>query len=148
LITLFYLILIIRFLPLLKAAASKESSARVIHIGSQNGLVTKSLKMIPYDASKAAVHNMAMVMGSALSEHHINVNAIALGFFRSNLNKDFIDTEAGIKFQKTIPVKRHGYPEEIAGTCLWLASKAGGYVTGTTISVDGGGTTGMLSSIN
>lgn len=89
---------------------------------------------------------MAMIMGSALSEHHINVVAIALGLFRSEMTKDLLANGGG-KIEKSIPIERPGHPEEIAGTCLWLASKAGGYVTGTTISIDGGGTTGMKTSI-
>jgi NAD(P)-dependent dehydrogenase (short-subunit alcohol dehydrogenase family) len=104
--------------------------------------------MIPYDASKAGVHHMANVMGSALGEHHINVNAISLGLFRSNMTNSFLDTEMGLKFQKCAPIERPGYPEEIAGTCLWLASKAGGYTTGATIAVDGGGATGMKSTFS
>jgi NAD(P)-dependent dehydrogenase (short-subunit alcohol dehydrogenase family) len=121
----------------LKAAASHESPARVINIASVDGIHVPTLETYAYSASKAAVIHMTKVLAKRLVSEHINVNAIAPGPFESKMMaatlKNFGDAIA-----QTIPRKRIGEPEDMAGTAIFLSSRASAYITGVTIPVDGG----------
>ncbi|MEE2877372.1 MAG: glucose 1-dehydrogenase [Pseudomonadota bacterium] len=91
-----------------------------------------------YAASKAAVDHLTRVMALESARNGIRVNAIAPGYFKTDINDEFLDSEAGEKMRKRVPMRRFGKHEELAGALLLLASDAGSYMTGTTIAVDGG----------
>jgi len=97
-----------------------------------------------YAASKAAVDHMTRVMALEGARYGIRVNAIAPGYYKTNINDEFLDSEAGDKMRKRIPMKRFGEHGELAGALLLLASDAGSYMTGSTIVVDGGHTVNTL----
>lgn len=126
-------------LPLLRSAATEESPARVINIGSVDGLEAPQTESYAYSASKAAVHHLTRHHARRLASEHILVNAIAPGLFASNMTA-FVMENPDLVEQVTsgIPIPRAGFPEEIGGAAVYLASRAGGYSTGTVLVVDGG----------
>ena len=127
------------FLPLLRAAATAADPARVINIGSVDGLVIPISQNYSYSASKAAVHMLTRHSAHALVKDHITVNAIAPGLFPSKMTSWLFDNaEAAETVSQEIPMGRHGEPEDIAGTAIFLSSRAGAYLTGTVIPVAGG----------
>jgi NAD(P)-dependent dehydrogenase (short-subunit alcohol dehydrogenase family) len=127
-------------LPLLRAAATPESPARVINIGSIDGINAPVMENYAYSASKAAVHQLTRHLARRLVNEHINVNAIAPGLFESKMTAFMLDPAIADVAYGQIPMKRMGRPEEIGGTAVYLASKAGGYTTGEVLVVDGGRT--------
>ena len=124
-------------LPQLQAAASAEDPARVINIGSIDGLRVPLLENYAYSASKSGVHMLTRHLAHHLIDRHINVNAIAPGLFPSNMTK-FIFEHMEDQVVQTIPMGRHGRPDDMAGTAIFLSSRAGSYLTGAIIPVDGG----------
>ena len=126
-----------RLTPQLERAASAEDPARVINIGSIDGIVVPSLETYSYSASKAAVHHMSAVLAKKLAPKHITVNAIAPGPVQSRMMRATLE-RAGDAITKVIPLRRIGTPEDMAGIAIYLASRAGAFVTGTVIPVDGG----------
>lgn len=129
--------LVQQLLPQLKAAASAADPARIINIGSIGGLHIPNWDAFPYGASKAAVHHMTRALTKRLGKDHITVNAIAPGPFPSRLtNTDSDNVKKSV--QTYIPLGRPGEPEDIQGLVVFLASRAGAYVNGTTIPLDGG----------
>jgi NAD(P)-dependent dehydrogenase (short-subunit alcohol dehydrogenase family) len=124
-------------LPLLKKAASHEDPARVINIGSIDGLRVPMLQNFAYSASKAAVHMLSRHLAHHLVEDRITVNAIAPGPFPSKMTKFMFDMGEDVVAQN-VPLGRPGQPEDVAGAAIFLASRAGGYLTGAIIPVDGG----------
>ena len=126
-------------LPLLRAAASEDDPARVINIGSIDGLMAPMTENYAYSASKAAVHQLTRHLAKRLAPEHILVNAIAPGLFESKMSAFIVgNPEIRDAATATIPLKRIGRPEEIGGTAVYLASRAGGYTTGAVLVVDGG----------
>ncbi|CAB4685761.1 MAG: SDR family oxidoreductase [Actinobacteria bacterium] len=126
-------------LPLLRAAASAESPARVVNIGSIDGLAVPQAETYVYSASKAAVHQLTRQQAARLAREHILVNAIAPGIFESKMSAPILQTdEFAAIAMAMIPQRRVGRPEEIGGTVVYLASRAGGYTTGAVLVVDGG----------
>ncbi|MDQ6746693.1 MAG: SDR family oxidoreductase [Candidatus Dormibacteraeota bacterium] len=126
-------------LPLLRAAATAEDPARVINIGSVDGLSVPVLESFAYSASKAAVHMLTRHLGRRLVGENINVNAIAPGFFPSKMTAFMFETpELESALLERIPMKRAGAEADIAGTVIYLSSRAGAYVTGAVIPVSGG----------
>ena len=133
-------------LPLLEAGATHDDPARVINIGSVDGIKTPSFDNFSYGASKAAVHHLTRVLASHLVRRHIIVNAIAPGPFPSWM------LSAGVGFGGKVegegvdwdrvgqgnPRGRVGTMEDIAGLCIFLSSRAGAYTVGETIACDGG----------
>jgi NAD(P)-dependent dehydrogenase (short-subunit alcohol dehydrogenase family) len=91
-----------------------------------------------YAASKAAVVALTKTMALELVRDNIRVNAIAPGYFKTELNDAFLDSPAGQKLISTVPMRRLGKPGELEGPILLLASDAGGFMTGTTLFADGG----------
>jgi len=91
-----------------------------------------------YAVSKAAVIHMTRVMAMELARHGIRVNALAPGYFATDMNRDFLDSEAGRKLLKRSPMRRAGAMEELDGPLLMLASDRGAFVTGAVVPVDGG----------
>jgi NAD(P)-dependent dehydrogenase (short-subunit alcohol dehydrogenase family) len=90
-----------------------------------------------YGPSKAAVHHLTRTLASHLADRHITANAIAPGPFPSKMMAHTLDT-VGEKIRQAVPLKRIGEPADMAGTAIYLASKAGAYVSGAVIPVDGG----------
>jgi NAD(P)-dependent dehydrogenase (short-subunit alcohol dehydrogenase family) len=130
-------LLIQQALSLLQAAASAETHATVINIGSIGGLHIPNWETYAYGASKAAIHHLTRALTKRLGPDHIRVNAIAPGPFQSRLTDT--NSEATRKsIQTYIPANRAGTPEDIQGLCIFLASRAGAYVNGSTIALDGG----------
>ena len=125
-------------LPRLRAAATHEDPARVVNIGSVDGIQVPMFESYSYSTSKAAVHQLTRHLGRFLADDDITVNAIAPGFFPSRMTAFMQDSEIEEEFVRECPRGRLGEPEDIAGTVIWLSSRAGAYVTGTVIVVDGG----------
>jgi NAD(P)-dependent dehydrogenase (short-subunit alcohol dehydrogenase family) len=131
--------LTIALLGELRAAASVEDPARVINIGSIDGLRTPSVENYSYSASKAAVHMLTRHLAKRLASEHITVNAIAPGPFESRMMAWALeDPELRSGIESEVPLGRIGRPEDVAGLTLFLASRAGAYMTGTVIPLDGG----------
>lgn len=128
---------IFRCLPLLEAKATADVPSRVINIGSINGINTPSHETYAYSASKAAVHQLTRHLAGQLGHRHITVNAIAPGSFQSKMMKETLE-KFGDVIISNVPVGRIGSPEDIAGTAIYLSSRAGQYTTGAIIVVDGG----------
>jgi len=124
-------------LPLLENAANAADPARIIMVGSIDGLNVNELPTFAYGPSKAAVHHLARTLASHLADRHITANAIAPGLFPSHMTAQIMDT-MGDKIVQGTPLKRHGRPEDMAGVAIYLASKAASFVTGVVIPVDGG----------
>ena len=120
----------------LRAAASAERPAKVINIASIDGIFVNPGETYSYAASKAAVIHLTRRMATKLIKEHINVTAIAPGAFASDMNRAARDE--GNTLAKLIPAQRIGTDEDMAGIAIYLASRAGDYVVGNTIAVDGG----------
>ena len=120
----------------LRAAATKDKPGKVINIASIDGLSVNPLETYSYQASKAAVIHLTRRMAAKLIHDNINVTAICPGAFESDMNTAARDH--GDAVAKAIPSKRIGRPEDMAGIAIYLASRAGDYVVGNAIAVDGG----------
>lgn len=121
----------------LKAAGSHADPARVINIASVDGIHVPTLETYPYSASKAGVIHMTKVLAKRLVGDNITVNAIAPGPFESKMMAATLEN-FGDAIAQTIPRKRIGQPNDMAGTAIFLSSVASAYITGITIPVDGG----------
>ena len=124
-------------LPLLEKSASPDDPARIIMVGSVDGLGVNQLPTFSYGPSKAAVHHLTRVLASHLADRNIAVNAIAPGPFPSQMMAHTLDT-MGEKIRQGVPLKRIGEAGDMAGAAIYLSSKASSYVTGVVIPVDGG----------
>lgn len=122
--------------PLLRAGASPEQPAKVINIASTDGLKIPRLETYSYASSKAGLIQLTRLMGRTLVADDILVNAIAPGAFASDMNIAARDQPDMIS--ERIPAKRIGQPDDIAGTAVYMSSRAGNYLVGATISLDGG----------
>jgi NAD(P)-dependent dehydrogenase (short-subunit alcohol dehydrogenase family) len=122
--------------PLLEAGSKPGDPARVINIGSIDGVHVPPLETYAYSASKAAVHHMTRVLAKRLAPK-ITVNAVAPGPFESKMMAETIR-----RYKDSIiagcPLGRIGEPEDMAGVAIYLSSRAGAYVTGAVLTVDGG----------
>jgi NAD(P)-dependent dehydrogenase (short-subunit alcohol dehydrogenase family) len=123
-------------LPQLQAASKPGDPARVINVGSIDGLQVPLLETYAYSTSKAAVHHLTRVLARKLAPA-ITVNAIAPGPFESKMMAETLKN-FGDAIKKSCPLGRIGEPDDMAGVAIYLASKAGAYVTGAVIPVDGG----------
>ncbi len=122
---------------LLEAAASDEDPARVINIGSIDGIQVPLLDTWAYSSSKAAVHQLTRHLARTLAPKRITVNAVAPGPFESQMMKATLE-RFGDSIAATNPLGRIGRPEDMAGVAIYLASRAGAYVNGVVLPVDGG----------
>ncbi len=129
-------------LPQLRASASEEDPSRVIMIGSIDGIRVPMGDQFSYAASKAGVHMMARHMAHTIVKDHITINSIAPGPFESKMMAYMLDTpEKKEMVEGAMPLGRIGRPEDVAGTVIYLSSRAGSYLTGAVIPVDGGAST-------
>jgi NAD(P)-dependent dehydrogenase (short-subunit alcohol dehydrogenase family) len=125
------------FLPLLEAAGTHDDPARVINIGSIDGLRVPSLHTYSYSASKAGLHHLTRVLAKELGPRHVTVNAVAPGPFESKMMAATLKT-FGDAIAQAAPLRRIGRPDDMAGAAVFLCSRAGAYVTGAVLPVDGG----------
>ncbi|KAH0612162.1 uncharacterized protein H6S33_010214 [Morchella sextelata] len=131
--------------PLLERGAVKGvdggvvgDPARVVNIGSVDGIAVPALQTFAYSASKAGLHHLSEVLAHHLGKRNITVNTLACGPFESKMMAATLKKMRS-HIEASIPLGRIGTPEDVAGCCLFLASRAGAYVNGATITVDGGG---------
>lgn len=122
---------------LLEAWAEKSRGGNIINIGSITGLAPQK-GLAPYAVSKAAILHMTKVMALEWARYGIRVNAIAPGYYRTDMSADFLDHPSGQKLIKNIPMRRAGELSELVGAMIYLASEASSYVNGATLVVDGG----------
>jgi NAD(P)-dependent dehydrogenase (short-subunit alcohol dehydrogenase family) len=120
----------------LRAAAATDDPARVINIGSINGITHPHMKNYAYSASKAAVHQLTRHLGADLAPQGINVNGIAPGFFPSKMTAHLLVHEE--EMARAFPIQRLGNAEDAAGTAIYLCSRASAWLTGQMIVLDGG----------
>ena len=120
----------------LRAAASAEKPAKVINIASIDGIFVNPMETYSYAASKSGLIHLTRRMAVKLIGDHIVVSAIAPGPFKSDMNKAARDHADAVATR--VPSGRIGTDEDMAGTAIYLASRAGDYVVGATIAVDGG----------
>lgn len=124
-------------LPLLEKAASASDPARVINIGSIDGIKVPFYETYAYPASKAAVHHLTRDLATKFAGKNITVNAVAPGPFESQMTAWMLDNYRS-RIEKACPLGRIGSPSDMAGIAIYLASRAGAYVNGAVIPVDGG----------
>ncbi len=128
------------FAPLLAQAAKADDPARIINIGSMDGLHVPIVQRVPtfaYSASKAALHHLTRALAVELGPRHITVNAVAPGFFASRMTRHVFEHYLA-DIEADCPLGRIGQAGEIVGVITYLASRAGAYTNGAVIPVDGG----------
>jgi NAD(P)-dependent dehydrogenase (short-subunit alcohol dehydrogenase family) len=109
----------------------------VINVGSIDGQRVPSLPTYSYSTSKAGVHHLTRVLARELGPRHVTVNAIAPGPFESKMMAATLEQFSEF-IAASSPLGRIGRPDDVAGTAIYLSSRAGAYVTGAIIPVDGG----------
>lgn len=131
--------LTVALLPALRAAATAQDPARVINIGSVDGIRVPEMENYAYAASKAGVHMLTRHLARNLAGDHITVNAIAPGLFPSKMTAFVLDDpHSRAAIEEHIRLRRLGRPDDMAGAAIYLSSRAGAYLTGAVIPVDGG----------
>lgn len=132
-------------LPLLEKHASLADPARVINVGSIDALKVSFQDNYSYGASKAAVHWLTKNLALKLSRRGVTFNAIAPGPFQSKMMEHTLN-QFKDQIEAGNPMGRIGRPEDMAGVAIYLASRAGSYVNGEVIAVDGGSNLGAVAS--
>ncbi|MEU8248640.1 SDR family oxidoreductase [Nonomuraea sp. NPDC048916] len=128
-----------KFLPQLRAAASADDPARVLNVGSVDGIRVPSMENYAYSAAKSGVHMLTRHLARQLAPEHITVNAIAPGPFPSKMMAFALEDPASRELVAShVPLGRIGRPDDMAGTAIFLSSRGGAYLTGAIIPVDGG----------
>ena len=128
------------FLPLLEAHASQDSPSHIINIGSI-AAYTGNTGAFSYGPSKAAIHQLTRVLADELAPRHIHVNAIAPGFFPSQLTAPYLaDAQQTKAMIEDIPAKRMGTSEDIGALAIAIATNR--YMLGSIIPIDGGASLG------
>lgn len=119
------------------ALMAAETTGSIINVASITGV--RSSPMIgAYATSKAGVLHLTKAMAMELARFGVRVNAIAPGYFSTDINAEFLETDPGQRMMKRVPMRRFGNIEELCGPLIMLASDASTYMTGSTITVDGG----------
>ncbi len=131
-------LLVRELLPRLEAAAAPGDPARVVHVGSADGIRVPALESYAYGASKAALHHLTRHLARRLARRRITVNAIAPGSFATDMLAPVLERYGESQVVDATPLARLGAPEDVAGGVLFLASRAGAFVTGAILPVDGG----------
>ncbi|RSN39134.1 3-oxoacyl-ACP reductase [Amycolatopsis sp. WAC 04197] len=124
-------------LPALRRAGTADDPARIINIGSIAAIHVAEAPNYSYAGSKAALHQLTRVLARELGPQHVTVNAIAPGVFPSQMMAATIDAIGDTIAAKT-PLRRIGRDDDMAGTAVFLAGRAGSYLTGAVVPVDGG----------
>jgi NAD(P)-dependent dehydrogenase (short-subunit alcohol dehydrogenase family) len=115
---------------------------RIVNIGSVTSVFGYA-GLAPYGASRGGVRQLTMSLADDWGKHGVTVNCLAPGWFRTEQNKVLYEDEAWVEYLvERIPIKRPGQPHDLDGAVVFLASEASRYVTGQTLLVDGGITTG------
>jgi NAD(P)-dependent dehydrogenase (short-subunit alcohol dehydrogenase family) len=125
------------FLPLLEAAGTADDPARVINVGSIDGLRPPGFQTYSYSASKAGLHQLTRVLARELGPRHITVNAVAPGPFESKMMAATLAAHGG-DIAAASPLGRIGRPDDMAGVTVFLSGRGSAYITGAVIPVDGG----------
>ncbi|CAJ0921581.1 21626_t:CDS:2 [Entrophospora sp. SA101] len=123
-------------MPLLENAATPEDPSRVINISSIYGVKVPLAEAYAYAASKAALIHLTRVMAGHLSNRNVTFNCVLPGPFESKMTKKFLDANKKLMISN-IPLGRIGRSEDVAGTCIYLASKAGAFTNGALVTIDG-----------
>jgi NAD(P)-dependent dehydrogenase (short-subunit alcohol dehydrogenase family) len=124
-------------LPLLEAAATIESPARIVNIGSIDGIAAGPFDNYAYGASKGALHHLTAILARKLGERAITVNCIAPGPIRTKMTQALLDTQQEA-IEAATPLRRLAGPDDVAGALIFLTARAGASITGSVIPVDGG----------
>ena len=125
------------FLPLLEAAGTADDPARVINVGSIDGLSVPPFHTYSYAASKAGLHHLTRVLARELGPRHITVNAVAPGPFESKMMAATLAAMSD-EIAASSPLGRIGRPDDMAGVVVFLSGRGSAYITGAVIPVDGG----------
>ena len=126
-------------LPLLRTAAAPGAPARVINIGSIAGKLVEPLSAFSYSASKAALHHLTRILAAELARDHVTVNTVIPGYFPTQMTEHVRADVAKLgELLVRVPLRRLGEPSDVVGACIYLASAAGSYVTGSELVLDGG----------
>ena len=120
-----------------KRMIAHGTGGRIVNISSILG-ETVTGRVHGYAASKAAINQLTRTMAMELARHGIAVNAIAPGYIETDLNRDFLGGETGERIRRRVPQRRFGAAGDLEGALLLLTAPAGGYMTGTIVTVDGG----------
>ncbi|MBK1624529.1 SDR family NAD(P)-dependent oxidoreductase [Afifella marina] len=124
-----------------QAAAERMAKAKtggaIVNIASVLGFAV-SKGTAPYATSKAALVHLTKALALEWARYGIRVNAIAPGWFLTEINREFLESPAGEAIIQQNPMRRFGEEGDLDGALLYLASKASAYVSGTTVTVDGG----------
>ncbi|WP_329524075.1 SDR family oxidoreductase [Streptomyces jietaisiensis] len=124
-------------LPALRAAGTDDDPARVINIGSIAAIHVAAAPNYSYAGSKAGLHQLTRVLARELGPQHVTVNAVAPGPFSSRMMASTLETYGDVIAAKA-PLGRVGREDDMAGVAVFLASRAGAYLTGAVVPVDGG----------
>ena len=113
------------------------TGGNILNISSINGEAPQKGNGV-YCVSKAGLSHLTRQMAIECARYGIRVNTLSPGYMRTDINKEFLDSENGKEFIKRVPMRRYGTADEMTGPVLLLVSDAGSYITGTTLIVDGG----------